>query len=575
MKVLLPYLKKFRKQIIAGPIFKLIEAIFELIVPLIMANIIDVGIKNRDSDYVINMGIVIIILGITGFCCTLVCQYLAAKASQGVGTELRAAMFKHVGELSQSDTDKFGASSLVTRITNDTYQVQLGVAMFIRLAVRAPFLVIGATISAIGINLHLSIIFIISAIVIAGVLYYLMSRSVPYYRAIQKLIDKVALLVRENLSGARVIRAFSRQKNEEQQFEQAGEDVLKTSIRVGKLSALLNPITFLIVNIGIILVIWFGGYKVYDGILEQGEIVALVNYMNQIMLALIVVANIVIIFTRALASGTRISEVLNAQPTMIEGAGTDIKESHPIILEFEDVYFAYGDSNGYALKNISFKIEKNTTLGIIGGTGSGKSTIVALIMRFYDPTKGIIKLDGENLADYKYSQIHSKIGLVPQKSQLFYGTLRENMQWADKNASDEEIYRALKTAQALDFVEKWDDGLNHMIMRGGKNLSGGQRQRLTIARALIGSPQMLILDDSASALDFATDAALRKAIAEYGKGISVILISQRASTLKNADNIIVMDEGEIVGAGTHEQLFKTNEIYTEICLSQMEGGEQK
>jgi len=575
MRSLFKYLKAYRKEIVLGPVFKLIEAIFELIVPLLMASIIDVGIKNGDSGYVLRMGGLMIAFSAIGFTSTLVCQFFAAKASQGFGTVLRSRMFSHIGSLSHADIDKIGVSTLTTRITNDINQLQVGVAMFIRLAIRAPFLVIGATVMAMNINMGLSVIFIATAAGITAVLYLIMSRSVPFYTAIQKLLDRVVLLVRENLGGARVIRAFSRQESEKENFLGTSNDVMRASVRVGKLAALLNPLTYLIVNVGIIAILWFGGRTVDTGVLEQGQIVAMVNYMTQIMLALVVVANLVIIFTRAGASATRVAEVLDTEPGMAEGKGVEAPGKTGYAVEFDNVSFSYVDGEKYALCDVSLKIEKGQTVGIIGGTGSGKTTLVDMIPRFYDATKGVVSVDGEDVRDYTFGQLRGKIGMVPQKAQLFYGTIRDNMRWGDKNASDEQINEALEVGQAAEFVNRYADGLDHKIMQDGRNLSGGQRQRLTIARALVGGPDILILDDSASALDFATDAALRKALKNYGDGVTVIMVSQRASTLKNADKIVVMDDGRIVGAGTHDELFEANEIYREICLSQMEAGGAK
>ncbi|MBD5559901.1 MAG: ABC transporter ATP-binding protein [Clostridia bacterium] len=566
------YLRGYRKELFLGPFFKLVEAVFELIIPLIMADIIDTGIARGDTDYVYRMGGLMIALAAAGLASALICQYFAAKTSQGFGTVLRSEMFAHIHAMSQAEIDRFGVPSLVTRLTNDVNQLQQAVAMLIRLAIRAPFLVIGAIVMALIIDPYMSLIFIAAAIVIALVLYAIMTRTVPFYRVAQKLLDNVSLLTRETLSGTRVIRAFSKQQTEEEQFEQASEELRQTLVRVGRISALLNPMTFAIVNLGIIAILYFGGLNVEGGLLAQGDIFALVQYMNQIMLALVVVANLVILFTRAGASATRIKAVLDAKPSITGGSG----EGHPEVptaVQFENVCFAYGDGSGraekYALRNINLKFERGQTIGIIGGTGSGKSTLVDLIARFYDATEGAVYVDGENVKDYRLDVLRSRIGIVPQHAQLFAGTIRQNMRWGDPNASDEEIRRALSVAQA-DFVFDHPDGLDRYVEQDGRNLSGGQRQRLTIARALVGDPQILILDDSASALDFATDAALRKALAAYGGGhITTIMVSQRASTLRSADQIVVMDEGAVSGVGTHDELFETNNVYREICLSQL------
>ncbi|MEA5004213.1 MAG: ABC transporter ATP-binding protein [Christensenella sp.] len=577
MQKLVKYLKNYKKEVIWGPVFKLIEAILELIVPLIMANIIDIGIKGEDSDYVWRMGALMIVLAAVGLTCALICQFFAAKASQGFGTDLRNKLFAHINSLSYAEIDKLGTPSLVTRITNDVNQLQVAVAMLIRLVIRAPFLVIGATVMAMIIDLQMSLIFIAAAAGIAVVLYLVMSRSVPFYNTIQKLLDRISLVTRENLSGARVIRAFSKQKKERKRFEDTSNEQKDAAIRMGKISALLNPLTYLIVNLGIVAIIWFGGGAVNTGHLEQGEIVALVNYMTQILLALIVVANLVIIFTRAAASAARVNEVLDTHSVLSDaGNEENIRKEHADApkIEFERVSFQYGDNGGEsALRDVSVRIYTGQTIGVIGGTGSGKSTFVNLIPRFYDATRGKVFVDGTNVRDYTFSQLRKDVGIVPQRAVLFAGSIRDNMRWRDESATDGQIIEALKVAQAWEFVKKLPQQLDTQILQGGQNLSGGQKQRLTIARALVGDPQILILDDSASALDFATDAALRKAIRQFGKGITVIMVSQRATTVKNADKIIVFDEGEVAGIGTHDELFETNDVYREICLSQLERSE--
>lgn len=566
------YLKNYKKEVIIGPIFKLLEAIFELIVPLIMANIIDIGIHNKDVAYIYKMGGVMIALGVGGLACALVCQYFAAKASQGFGTDVRNKLFSHIHSLSHSQIDQLGTSSLVTRMTNDINQLQLAVAMLIRLVIRAPFLVIGATVMAFLIDARLALIFVAAACLIAVVLYMIMSKSVPFYTIVQKLLDRVGLITQENLDGVRVVRAFSRQAEEEDKMQAANDDLEKTSLRVGLISALLNPVTYLIINVSIIAVIWFGGGNVSAGNLQQGEIIALINYLSQILLALVVVANLVIIFTKASASANRVSEVLAIEPSIQDGKPGVVNTAYigAPKLEWREVYFSYEGSGEDFLEDINLKIQTGQTVGIIGGTGSGKTTLINLIPRFYDVSKGAVLLDGVNVKEYALSELRHKIGIVPQKSQLFSGTIRENMLWGKEDASEEEIIDALKKAQAWEFIDKSKDRLDSQVLQGGKNLSGGQRQRLAIARALIRKPDVLILDDSASALDFATDAALRKEIAKLDSHLTVIMISQRASTLKNADKIVVMDDGCIVGIGSHDELFEANDIYREIYLSQME-----
>lgn len=569
------FLKQFKKEVLIGPVFKLTEAVFELIVPLVMAQIIDVGIANGDRGYVLRMGGVMVLLGLVGLGCALICQYCAARASQGFGTVLRSEMFRHINTLSHGEIDQIGTPSLITRITNDVNQLQLAVAMLIRLVVRAPFLVIGATVMALLLDWKLACIFFVAAPLMALVLYLVMSRSIPFYRIIQKKLDRISLITRENLSGVRVIRAFSRQEKEKERFAQASEDQMSTSIAVGRISALLNPLTSAIINLAIAAVIWFGGFRVDAGGMTQGEVIAFVNYLNQILLAMIVVANLVVIFTKAAASATRVDEVLELHPSIVNRVSRPAQEveGSPEIA-FDAVSFAYPDAGAYSLSDISFTVARGQTLGIIGGTGCGKSTLVNLIPRFYEVSEGSIKVDGVDVRDYPMEQLRGKVGIVPQRAVLFSGTLRQNMQWRKQDATDEEIWQALETAQAASFVRKMPDGLDSVILQGGKNLSGGQKQRLTIARALVGEPEILILDDSASALDFATDAALRQAIAKFSAGrgnrMTTIIVSQRANTVRYADQIVVLDDGKAAGIGTHEQLLESCQIYREIYWSQNE-----
>ena len=569
------FLKQFKREVLIGPVFKLTEAVFELIVPLVMAQIIDVGIANGDRGYVLRMGGVMVLLGLVGLGCALICQYCAARASQGFGTVLRSEMFRHINTLSHGEIDQIGTPSLITRITNDVNQLQLAVAMLIRLVVRAPFLVIGATVMALLLDWKLACIFFVAAPLMALVLYLVMSRSIPFYRIIQKKLDRISLITRENLSGVRVIRAFSRQEKEKERFAQASEDQMSTSIAVGRISALLNPLTSAIINLAIAAVIWFGGFRVDAGGMTQGEVIAFVNYLNQILLAMIVVANLVVIFTKAAASATRVDEVLELHPSIVNRVSRPAQEveGSPEIA-FDAVSFAYPDAGAYSLSDISFTVARGQTLGIIGGTGCGKSTLVNLIPRFYEVSQGSLKVDGVDVRDYPMEQLRGKVGIVPQRAVLFSGTLRQNMQWRKQDATDEEIWQALETAQAASFVRKMPDGLDSVILQGGKNLSGGQKQRLTIARALVGEPEILILDDSASALDFATDAALRRAIAKFSAGrgnrMTTIIVSQRANTVRYADQLVVLDDGRATGIGTHEQLLESCQIYREIYWSQNE-----
>lgn len=566
------YLGDFKKELIVGPAAKLTEAIFELIVPLIMADIIDVGINGgAGKPYIYRMGGIMILMGALGLCCALVCQYLASRASQGVGTVVRNDLFRHIGSLSHAELDRFGTPSLITRVTNDVNQVQSAVAMLIRLVVRAPFLVIGAAVMAMTIDLKLSLVFLAVMPLVAAVLYFIMFRSVPLYRVIQKKLDKISLITRESLSGARVIRAFSGEAAEEKRFREANDDFADTSMRVGRLSALLNPLTYAIMNLAIAAIVWFGGFRVDSGALTQGQVIAFVNYMTQIFLALVVVANLVVLFTKAAASSARINEVFETEPSIKDGSGAAVSAKAPVI-EFKDVSFSYSEGGDNALENITFTVCRGETVGIIGGTGSGKSTLVSLIPRFYDAEKGSVLINGADVKSYGLKELRKKIGFVPQKAMLFSGTIAENLRWGNENASDEQLQKAAETAQAKEFIDKMPDGFNTHINQGGRNLSGGQKQRLTIARALTGSPEILILDDSASALDFATDAALRKAIAKDTQNMTVLIVSQRATSIRHADKIIVLDDGEAVGIGTHSELLESCPVYREIVMSQESKG---
>lgn len=570
---LLPYLKNYKKQVIIGPIFKLLEAIFELMVPLVMAKIIDIGVKNGDYGYVVKSGFTLLILGFLGLFCALVCQYSAAKASQGFGTDLRNDLFSHINSLSHSEIDMVGTSSLITRLTNDVNQLQLAVAMFIRLAFRAPFIIIGSAVMAMTLDLKLSIVFLFAIPLISLTLFWVMSKSIPFYSNIQKKLDKISLITEENLEGARVIRAFSKEENEKKRFFDASDDFTIASINVSKISALLNPLTSIIMNFAIVAILWYGGYRVNIGALTQGQIIAFVNYMTQISLTLVVFANLVVIFTKAFASGERVQEILEIHSSITDKNAKISPVSNAPKVEFKNVSFSYKGSNKNSLSNANIKVNTGETIGIIGGTGSGKSTLINLIPRFYDVTEGEVLVDGVNVKDYNLNSLRDKIGIVPQKAALFSGSLRENMTLGNKNASDEEIKKAFDIAQASEFVSSLSEGLDTVILQGGKNLSGGQKQRLTIARALVKNPEILILDDSASALDFATDAKLRKAIKEETKNMTVFIISQRATSIKNADKIIVLDNGNIVGIGSHNELLKNCKVYKEICLSQLSSEE--
>ncbi len=570
MKRLLRYLKNYKKELVLGPFFKLLEAIFELIVPVVMAKIIDNGIGNNDSGYIFKMSGIIVILGVCGLAFALTCQYLASRCAYGFGTELRAALYRHINSLSHSSIDKIGTASLVNRLTNDSNTVQNGVNMFIRLAVRAPFLVIGAAVMAMTIDLKLSLVFFVVAPLISAVIFIIMRRTVPMYKATQKKLDRASMLTRENIEGTRVIRAFSRQQEEINEFSEAVDDIAQSSIAVGKLSAILNPVAFMVMNLGIAAITWFGGVRIDAGNLTQGELTAFTNYMTQILLALVVLANLIVIFTKAFASANRISEVFALEPESSDGnTAAETQKNSRTAIEFRNVSFSYEGAGDSSLSNISFSVERGEMLGIIGGTGSGKSTLANLIPAFYKATSGEVLVYGKNASEYDFDSLRRSIGQVPQKSVLFSGTVRENMKWRKPDASDDEIIEALKIAQAWEFVEKMPEKLDTHISQGGKNLSGGQKQRISIARALVGRPDILILDDSTSALDYATDLALRKALSENMADTTLIMISQRTTSLKEADKIVVLEDGEACGIGTHEELLRSCEVYREIYKSQM------
>lgn len=574
MKRLARFLKKYRFQVIAGPVFKLIEAIFELIVPLVMADMIDVGVAQGDIGYIWQRGGVLLLLGVVGLASSLTCQTLASRASQGVGTDLRRELFHHINTLSYRELDHFGTPSLITRMTGDINQMQTAVAMLIRLVVRAPFLVIGAVVMAMRIDLQLSLVFLAIVPLLSLALYVVMSRSVPFYKLIQRKLDRVSLITRENLSGARVVRAFRKQEEEERRFEGACVDLAENAIHIGKLSAVLSPFSFVIMNIGMIAILWFGGIRVNVGSLTQGEVVAFINYMTQILIALVVVANLVVIFTKAAASAARINEVFDTKPSIVEQTQVPVTPvAGAAKVSFCNVNFRYYQGAALALKDVNMDVPAGSLIGVIGGTGSGKSTLVSMIPRLYDVSDGQVMLDGVDVRNYPLSQLHDKVGMVPQGNLLFSGTIRENLRWRKPNATDEELWAALKDAQAESFVTALPDRLDSRVEQGGKNFSGGQKQRLTIARALVGEPEILILDDCSSALDYATDAALRKSLRRRAEHATVFMVSQRVSTVRGCDRILVMEDGEIVGSGTHAQLLESCPTYQEICMSQMNAEE--
>lgn len=557
------YLKPYRKEAVIGFFFKLIEAFFELIVPIVVADIIDYGILHQDQPYILQRGLLLLALALLGYACALVCQYFASKTSQGFGTYLRNDMFKAIHAYDYENIDEIGIPSLMTRITNDTNQLQLAVAMTIRLASRSPFLILGSLVMAFRISVPIALIFICAAPILALAIYGVMSKSLPLYLKIQKQLDHVSLICRENLAGIRVIRAFSKQKQEKERFQQATQKQKNMQIQVGKLSALLNPSTSVIVNCAILVILYAGGLQVNAGHLTQGEVIALINYMNQILLSMFAFANVIVIYNKATACYKRVQEVLAIQPAIQNGKCLIDNQKGPLVT-FDHVSFSYQGS--HALHDISFSIHQGETIGIIGGTGSGKSTLIHLIPRFYEATQGQIYIKNRPIQDYSLFSLRQMIGLVPQQATLFTGTIKENICLAKENASDDEVKQALHLAQAS-FVDEWKDGIYSHITQGGHNLSGGQKQRLTIARALVRNPELLILDDSASALDFATDAALRKAIATLPQ--TTIIVSQRVSAIMHADKILVLSHGELVGMGKHDELMKTCEIYQQIVTSQM------
>lgn len=569
MRSLLRYLGSYKKESVLAPLFKLLEALFELFVPLVMARIIDIGIKNGDIGYILQMGGLLILLGIIGLVCSLTAQYFAAKAAVGFGTALRHDLFQHIQSLSYSEVDTVGTSTLITRMTSDINQVQSGVNLFLRLFMRSPFIVFGAMIMAFTIDWKAAMIFVITIPALSVVVFGIMLISIPMYRKVQSRLDRVTQLTRENLVGARVIRAFNRQKDERENFTEANALLMKVQVFVGKITALLNPVTYIIINVAIVVLLWVGANQVNNGIILQGAVVALVNYMSQILVELVKLANLIINITKSLACANRIQNVMELKPSLKEQNTTEVKETDSEnYIEFDHVTFAYQNAKEPSLTDISFKVKKGQTIGIIGGTGSGKSSLINLIPRFYDATEGKITVGGTDIKNYPLNQIRTMVGIVPQKAVLFKGTIAENMRWGKKDATEAEMMEALKTAQAAEVVEGKEGGLNADILQGGKNLSGGQRQRLTIARALVKKPEILILDDSASALDYATDAKLRKAIKQMDRNMTVFIVSQRSTTIQYADQIIVLDDGKMVGIGTHEELLRSCEVYQEIYYSQ-------
>ena len=585
MKKLLVYLKDYKKESVLGPLFKLLEATFELIVPLVMAAIIDTGVATGDKSYIMKMCMVLVLLAVIGLTCSITAQYFAAKAAVGFATKLRHALFAHIERLSFTEMDTVGTATLITRMTSDVNQVQNGVNLVLRLFLRSPFIVFGAMVMAFTIDVKAALVFVVTIPLLSIIVFGIMLISIPLYKKVQSALDKVLGITRENLTGSRVIRAFNKEDDETVHFNENNDLLTRAQIYVGKISALMNPLTYVIINGAIVVLVWTGAVRVDNGYITQGEVVALINYMSQILVELVKLANLIININKSIACGNRIQSIFEMQPSITDGSGqkvdkvqtdtADRSEEAEYAVEFSHVGLTYAGAGDESLTDIDFKVKKGETIGIIGGTGSGKSSVVNLIPRFYDMTSGFIKVDGKDIKDYPLEELRGKIGTVLQKAVLFHGTIRENLKWGNPDATEEDLNRAITVAQAKEFVDNKEGRLDFEIEQGGKNLSGGQRQRLTIARAVVKKPEILILDDSASALDFATDAALRKAIREMEGETTVFIVSQRAASIQHADRIVVLDDGKIVGLGTSEELLESCEVYQEIYNSQFkkqEGG---
>ena len=585
MKKLLVYLKDYKKESVLGPLFKLLEATFELIVPLVMAAIIDTGVATGDKSYIMKMCMVLVLLAVIGLTCSITAQYFAAKAAVGFATKLRHALFAHIESLSFTELDTVGTATLITRMTSDVNQVQNGVNLVLRLFLRSPFIVFGAMVMAFTIDVKAALVFVVTIPLLSIIVFGIMLISIPLYKKVQSALDKVLGITRENLTGSRVIRAFNKEDDEKVHFNENNDLLTRAQIYVGKISALMNPLTYVIINGAIVVLVWTGAVRVDNGYITQGEVVALINYMSQILVELVKLANLIININKSIACGNRIQSIFEMQPSITDGSGqkvdkvqtdtADRSEEAEYAVEFSHVGLTYAGAGDESLTDIDFKVKKGETIGIIGGTGSGKSSVVNLIPRFYDVTSGFIKVDGKDVKDYPLEELRGKIGTVLQKAVLFHGTIRENLKWGNPDATEEDLNRAITVAQAKEFVDNKEGRLDFEIEQGGKNLSGGQRQRLTIARAVVKKPEILILDDSASALDFATDAALRKAIREMEGETTVFIVSQRAASIQHADRIVVLDDGKIVGLGTSEELLESCEVYQEIYNSQFkkqEGG---
>lgn len=577
MRKILYFLKDYKKESVIAPLFKMLEAIFELIVPLVVAQIIDIGIASGDTEYILGRCGILVLLAIIGLVCAISAQFFAAKAAVGFASKLRSALFAHIQKLSYADLDEIGTSTLITRMTSDVNQLQSGVNMVLRLFMRSPFVVFGAMIMAFTVNVEAAFVFVVTIPLLSVVVFGVMLITMPLYKKVQAALDSVLGKTRENLSGVRVIRAFHKEEQEIKEFNEGNEVLTEVQLLVGRISALMNPVTLVIVNVATLIIIWLGAGQVFEGILTQGEVVALVNYMSQILVELVKLANLIILITKAVACGNRVADVFEKEPTIretVKDTVLHVAEVAPLV-EFADVSFAYSKDADTALKNISFKAEKGQIIGIIGGTGAGKSTLVNLIPRFYDVKNGLVKVAGVDVKEYSLEQLRNMVGVVPQKAVLFHGTIAENLRWGNEEATEEELWHALNLAQASDVVKEKPEGFDYMVEQGGRNLSGGQRQRLTIARALVKNPDILILDDSASALDFATDAKLRASLSTIAEDRTIFIVSQRTSSIAHADEILVLEDGELVGVGKHEDLLTGCEVYREIYDSQFkqeEGG---
>ncbi len=576
MKYLFPYMKKFTKESILAPLFKMLESMFDLLVPLVVANIINTGIATRDTRYILGQCGLLILMALIGLACSFTAQYFAARAATGTATGLRHQLMQHIQRLSFTELDTIGVSTLITRMTSDVNQVQNGVNMFLRLFLRSPFIVIGAMVMAFTINAKVALVFVAAIPVLSVIVFGVMRLTSPMYKQVQQKLDAVTGATRENLTGVRVVRAFGREEAEAERFAKANGELTAAQTKVGRIAALMNPLTYVVVNLSIIAILYLGANKVSQGTLLSGDVVALVNYMSQILVELVKLANLIVLLARAIASMGRVAAVLDTEPSMTYpekavSAASDAQEA----VAFDHVSLTYKGAGDESISDVSFRAMKGQTIGVIGGTGSGKSTLVSLIPRFYDATRGSIRLMGRPIAEWPHDELRRRVAVVMQRAQLFKGTIRSNLLWGNENATDDMLWAALETAQAAEFVREKPDQLDEAVEQGGRNLSGGQKQRLTIARALVGQPDVLILDDSASALDYATDAALRKALRRLPQTTTTFIVSQRTSSIRHADQILVLDDGELVGCGTHDELMQTCQVYREIHESQFQKGDER